>query len=70
VTAIDRPYVDEVCRIGQGAGCCAYLLMGADGFECAKDLPGGVEVIIAKLEDPMWGSRGDNCEGWSTRGAD
>ena len=26
----------EICNLGKGEKCCAYLIMGSDGFECAK----------------------------------
>ena len=25
-----------LCGMGRGAACCAYLLMGAKGFECGR----------------------------------
>jgi len=27
----------ERCHGGQGANCCAYLMVGGDGFECGRD---------------------------------
>ena len=26
----------EVCKLGQLDKCCAYLVMGSDGFECCR----------------------------------
>ena len=26
----------KVCRLGQGEGCCAYLVMGNGVFECVR----------------------------------
>ncbi len=40
--------VKEVCRIGQGEKCCAYLVVGGKGFECVKNCDGG--VISARLK--------------------
>jgi len=31
---IEKP--KETCRLFQGVKCCAYLVMGGDGFECVK----------------------------------
>ena len=28
--------VEQGCRLGQGAGCCAFLGIGAGGWECLK----------------------------------
>lgn len=28
--------IEEVCKIGQGNDCCRYLVVGPNGFECAK----------------------------------
>lgn len=53
-------YRAAVCKIGQGAACCRYLTMGADGWGCAKrstmrySIDSRVESMSAK---------GDNCRG-------
>jgi hypothetical protein len=26
----------EICKIGQGAQCCAFLVCGGNGFECIR----------------------------------
>jgi 5-methylcytosine-specific restriction endonuclease McrA len=56
--------VTDVCKIGQGAACCKYLLAGAEGFECAKVEPGWKNVV-----DKAWNetksAQGDNCDGLS-----
>ena len=66
VTGIDSGYVDFVCKLGQGEQCCAFLMMGLDGFECAKD--SGFELTIrARLKRGTMGAKGDNCEGWGTQ---
>jgi len=26
----------KICKLGSGNTCCAYLVCGADGFECIK----------------------------------
>ena len=57
-------YVKETCKIGQGNDCCAYLVMGTEGFECVKGttLAYQVELYLASGE---WTSQGDNCAGLS-----
>lgn len=27
---------EEICKLGQGPECCAFLVVGPDGFECCK----------------------------------
>lgn len=34
----NQDYIRKTCKIGQGAGCCKYLVMGK-GFECMRDNP-------------------------------
>ncbi len=37
LTKIDNIMLHEVCKIGQGADCCRYLLHDPDnGFECGN----------------------------------
>jgi hypothetical protein len=52
---------DEVCKIGQRAECCRFLIYG-DGFECAKNSSLHAD-ITARVVDGSMGSRGDNCGG-------
>lgn len=56
-------YSDEVCKIGQGAACCRYLVAGPTGLECMKVRPEDQAVI-----DADWGkektAQGDNCSGY------
>lgn len=53
----------NVCKIGQGADCCKYLLMGSEGFECGK-----IDKEMKKTIDENWAknahvAQSDNCEG-------
>lgn len=52
-------HLAEVCKLGQGAETCRYLVMAA-GFECAK-LSSLRPTIDARAE--MMSAKGDNCEG-------
>ena len=61
---IPDTYVYETCKLGKGEACCAFLVMGVNGFECAKGT--GVEATIKqRLELGTMGAKGDNCEGWA-----
>lgn len=56
-------YTKTVCKIGQGAECCRYLLMGPSGWECGKGDPRAVDTIDRKVAEGSFISLGDNCEG-------
>lgn len=58
-----NPHIKDVCKIGQGALCCKYLVMAPAGFECSKVIPGQKEMIDIQwaLHDHV--SQGDNCDG-------
>lgn len=58
----DRDRVQDVCKIGQGAECCRYLMAGGSGFECAKKTS-LAEVLDARVETGSMAARGDNCPG-------
>lgn len=56
-------YIKQVCKIGQGADCCKYLVAGMKGFECMK-----VNAADKNIVDQNWATtehvaQGDNCEG-------
>jgi hypothetical protein len=58
-------YINTVCKIGQGALCCKYLVAGTTGLECCKIDESNKAVI-----DKEWAvnshnhtAQGDNCEG-------
>lgn len=52
----------NVCKPGAGADCCAYLVVGSQGFECAR-LTNMKFVIDLRLADGSMNAMGDNCEG-------
>lgn len=55
-------HVKNICKIGQGADCCRYLMMGGDGFECAKDTELATTLDMRASAGSMT-ARADNCEG-------
>lgn len=59
MSAISMDKVKEVCKIGQGADCCKYLMMGTIGFECGK--LGVFRKYIDERTDMS--AKGDNCDG-------
>ncbi len=54
--------VEKVCGLGKGSKTCSFLVMGADGFECAKKT--AIETVIRqRLEAGTMNAKGDNCSG-------
>jgi hypothetical protein len=76
MTPLSMDYVKGVCKIGEGAACCRYLLMGTQGFECGKhqtwqvkSLAGdGAENVKALMDARVAAgtmvAQGDNCDGF------
>ena len=55
--------VKDICRIGQKADCCKYLMGSVKGFQCAKDPElEGFKDLIDGRDDMV--AKGDNCDGW------
>ena len=61
-TVIDNRELRELCRIGQGAECCRFLMCGAGGFECGKHTE-FADILNQRVEIGDMNARGDNCEG-------
>jgi len=52
----------NICRLGQGEKCCAFLTMTSEGFECIRmDYPGNA-TILARLEEGKMNAKGTG--GW------
>ncbi len=58
--ALDEKQIKNVCRPGQGAKTCSFLLAGPDGMECAKGTP--LEGMIWARRSTM-NAKGENCSG-------
>ena len=52
-------HLKSICKIGQGKECCRYILIGKDGFECAKNTS-----LQKNLDDRVeqMNAQGDNCK--------
>ena len=55
-------YVKETCKIGQLHNCCAFLVVGINGFECAKGTS-MQNTIELRLAEGTMTATGDNCPG-------
>ena len=63
MTAIDQEHVKQVCQPGTEK-CCAYLIVGAEGFECAKLSAVFKGQIDLRLAEGTMNAIGDNCPGY------
>jgi hypothetical protein len=55
-------YLKEFCKPGC-LGCCAYLVAGGEGFECAKFDSTIRNIIDQRLSEGTMRATGDNCDG-------
>lgn len=37
IVSLDRDDIFNICKAGQGAACCRYILVDGNGFTCAKN---------------------------------
>lgn len=56
-------HVKTICLIGQGAATCKYLLIGENGFECAKHEGYAPSIDRQWAHDSTKVAQGDNCDG-------
>jgi hypothetical protein len=61
---MDFEHTKKICKLGQGEECCAYLVCGANGFECAKNYPVFKETIGERVRNGMMNAKGDHCDGY------
>ena len=54
--------INNICKIGQGAACCKYLLLDSAGFHCAKEVV-GLKALVDKNWNETKTAQGDNCDG-------
>ena len=60
---MNKDYAKETCKIGHGEECCAFLVMGPKGFECAKGTSMH-DIINVRLAEGTMNAKGDNCGGY------
>ena len=60
---IPLKHLDNVCKMGQGADTCRYIVADGSGICCAKHDELLVEQISRRIEYNAFVARGDNCEG-------
>lgn len=62
---LDIEHVRSLCKIGEGAACCSFLVCGPNGFECAKDPvnQGILPLLTQRREQKAMVALADNCSG-------
>lgn len=60
---IDTDHLWNVCKVGQSAACCRYVVAGANGVRCAKHDKEMKTLIDERVAAKTFTARGDNCEG-------
>jgi hypothetical protein len=53
----------EICKLGQGAECCRYLVIDQVGIHCAKFDVRLSDQIHARIARGLMTAVGDNCPG-------
>jgi hypothetical protein len=53
----------SICRIGQGAQCCAFLVMSPTGFECIRMSYPSNSTIFNRLAQGTMNAKGEG--GWA-----
>ena len=52
----------DICRVGQGEECCAFLVMAPGGFECIRMSYPMNSNIFSRLEEGTMNAKGEG--GW------
>jgi hypothetical protein len=60
---LDHQKLIDVCKFGQGAECCAYIVGGFVSFECGKLDPLLRLQIDIRQDMGTMLAKGDNCLG-------
>lgn len=59
---IPKDHIHEVCLIGKGEKCCAYLVAVSGGIACAKGTQAAYHIELELAEGRRY-AKGDNCRG-------
>ena len=61
---MDIKHVKKICKLGHGDECCAYLVVGTNGFECEKNKREWIPYIGERVKNGMMCAKGNNCDGF------
>ena len=48
----------KICKLGQGSECCAFLVVGQNGFECIRMSYPANSSIFSRLEQGTMNAKG------------
>ena len=48
----------SICRLGQGAECCAFLIVSPDSFECIRMSHPTNSIIFLRLKEGTMNAKG------------
>jgi len=60
---MNKDYIYNVCKIGQGKECCRYLTVDPDGWSCERNDPSMKAIIDKRVSDNQFTACGINCDG-------
>jgi hypothetical protein len=49
----------SICRLGQGLECCAFLVVGGNGFECIRMAYPTNSTIFSRLKEGTMNAKGE-----------
>jgi len=61
---IPDDHLKAVCKMGEGAACCRFVVAGAEGIECAKHQEEIAAEINRRVAAGAFTAQGDNCPGF------
>lgn len=57
----DKEEIKEICKIGQGADCCIFLVVGSK-FECCYHNRFGLGDLLERARAGLTNARREGCE--------
>ena len=52
----------DICKLGKGSECCAFLVVGSNGFECIRMSYPTNSSIFSRLKEGTMNAKGEG--GW------
>ena len=60
--ALSDDQMENLCLVGSGRFCCSFLVMGSNGFQCAKSTEFESVIRVRRARGTIT-AMGDNCSG-------
>lgn len=58
---LSKDEAEDICKLGQGEECCAFLTMSHLGFECIRMSYNMNSDIFSGLKDGTMNAKGEGC---------